>query len=175
LDLSKGFDSKDERTDQPVLPESKQPESLEEKEETIVLETIDEHPYDLTYTCLLLPRHDKHLLEGKIENEIQTNLKQICITCGWRLEFLSIKPEYLQWTMRVPPTASTTQFMQVIREQTSQHIFTIFPQFKLENSPSDFWAPGYLIVWGSQQHLEVIIQRYIKQTRQQQEGNQPHA
>ncbi len=134
----------------------------------VILEPVDEHPYDLSYTCLLIPRFSSHLLMGDVVASLEAWMKQTCIAFGWRLEFISIKPGHMQWTMRVPPTASTTQFMQVIREQTSLHVFADFPRFKRENASNDFWAPGYLIVWGSQPHPDEIIERYKRQTRQQQ-------
>jgi REP element-mobilizing transposase RayT len=136
--------------------------------EQVILEQVEEHPYDLSYTCLLLPRFESHYLIGDLVASLQTRLQQICISFGWRLELLSIQPDHMQWTMRVPPTASTAYFMQVIREQTSRHIFADFPRFKRENASDDFWAPGYLIVWGAQPHPAEIIQRYARQTRQQQ-------
>jgi len=58
--------------------------------------------------------------------------------------------------------------MHVVREQTSLHVLTDFPRLKRENHSGDFWAPGYLIIWGSQPHPIEIIQRFIRQTRQQQ-------
>jgi REP element-mobilizing transposase RayT len=144
-----------------------------ESGEKVILEPVEEHPYDLSYTCLLLPRFESHYLIGDIVPSLQTRLQKVCISFGWRLEFLSIQPDHMQWTMRVPPTASTAYFMQVIREQTSRHIFADFPRFKRENASDDFWAPGYLIVWGTQPHPTEIIQRYTRQTRQQQ-GLRPH-
>jgi REP element-mobilizing transposase RayT len=146
------------------------PSENTERDSVVILEAVKDHPYDVTYTCLLLPRLSSHVLLEDIANQLEITLKQVCATFGWRLEFLSIKPEYMQWTMHVPPTAPTTHFIQVIREQTSQHLITKFPRFKKSDSPVDFWAPGYLIVLGSQHHPPEIIQKYIQQTRQQQGG-----
>ena len=143
------------------------------KDDQIILKAVEDHPYDLTYTCLLLPRFDLHSLTKDVETELKTILQQICISKGWTLEFLGVKPEYMEWIMRVPPTISTGYFMQVIREQTSQQIFTKFPNFKAVNSTGDFWALGYLIITGSQQHPVVVVQRYIQLTRQQQ-GDKPN-
>ena len=134
----------------------------------IVLEPLEQNPYVVSYTCLLLPRLESHYLLGEVANCLQTLIRQISTSFGWHLEFLSIKPDYLQWGIRVPPSTSTTYVMQVIRKQTSQQIFADFPRFKRENQSDDFWAPGYLIFWGSQPHPVEIIQRYMRQTRKQQ-------
>lgn len=145
-----------------------QPVDATDEIEDIVLEPLGENPYEVSYTCLLLPKLDSHYLLGEVAERLQEVLTQILVSFGWRLEFLSIKPGYLQWSIRVPPSTSTTQVMQVVRRQTTQHIFEDFPRFKRENSSDDFWAPGYLIFWGSQPHPVEIIQRYIRQTRKQQ-------
>ena len=136
--------------------------------EEIILEPLEQNPYDVSYTCLLLPRLGSHLLLDDIAIHLQMWMKQICVSFGWRLEFLSVKPDYLHWTIRVPPATSTAFFMHVVREQTSLHVLTDFPRLKRENHSGDFWAPGYLIIWGSQPHPIEIIQRFIRQTRQQQ-------
>jgi len=139
--------------------------------EIVILKPVEEeHPYNLTYTCLLIPKIYSPILTEDVSNGLQGRMKQICNSFGWHLEYLSVMPEYIQWIMHVPPTASTVQFMQVIREQTSQYLFAEFPHFSKQNLSTDFWAPGYLIFWGSQQHPHEIIQKYIQQTRQQQDG-----
>lgn len=148
---------------------SDHPDSTGENEsEKVVLESLEQNPYEVSYTCLLLPRLGSHYLLGEVANQLQSALKTISISFGWHLEFLSVKPEYLQWAIRVPPSTSTTYVMQVVRTQTSRQIFADFPRFKRENHSDDFWAPGYLIFWGSQPHPVEIIQRYILQTRRQQ-------
>ena len=141
--------------------------SLNENEE-IVIEPLKQNPYEVSYTCLLLPKFDSHHLMGDVVERLQSSLKDITVSFGWHLDFLSIKPDYLQWTIRVPLSTSTTYAIQVIRKQTSSEIFLDFPRFKRENQSDDFWAPGYLIFWGSQPHPNEIIQRYIRQTRRQQ-------
>ena len=136
--------------------------------EHIVLEYLDRNPYDLSYTCLLVPRVNSHYFIGDIVDSLPVRMKQICTSFGWGLEFLSIKAEYLQWTIQVPPATSPGYFMRIIREQTSAYIFENFHHFKKENLSNDFWAVGYLVVLGSQPHPVEMIRRFIRLTRQQQ-------
>jgi len=142
--------------------------SFEMDDKEIVLEPLEQNPYEVSYTCLLLPRLGSHYLLGDIADHLHAMLKQICVSYGWHLEFLSVKPDYLQWALRVPPSTSTTHVMHVVRKQTSAQLFADFPRFKRENQSDDFWAPGYLIFWGAQPHPVEVIQRYIRQTRRQQ-------
>jgi len=134
----------------------------------IVLEYHEQNPYDLSYTCLLIPRFTTHYLIGDIVDDLPVRMKQICISFGWNLEFLSLKAEHMQWTLRVPPAVAPGYFMKLIREHTSKHIFENYVRFKKENSSNDFWAPGYLVILGSQPHPVEMIRRFTRLTRQQQ-------
>jgi len=158
-------DSEIKRADDPA---TLNPSGDLQNTESIVLEAVEQNPYQMSYTCLLLSRIDAHHLSGDVAVCVQTSLKHICTSFGWNLEFLSVEPTYLHWTIRVPPATATAHIMKVIREQTSTQLFTDFPRFKLDKKLDDFWAPGYLIFWGSQPHPIEIIQRFIKQTRHQQ-------
>ena len=140
---------------------------LPDANEDILLEEINQNPYDLTYTCLLIPQCDSHHLSGDIADCIQEVIEQVSVSFGWNLDFLQVDPRYLQWVVRVSPSISTTYVIQVFRSQTSLRVFTDFPQLK-EDQDDDFWAPGYLVFLGAQSHPIEIIDRYICQIRQQQ-------
>ena len=136
--------------------------------EPIVLEYLDQNPYNLSYTCLLIPHFNSYYLIGDVVDKLPVQLKQICIISGWSLEFLNIKAEYLQWTIRVPPAIAPGHFMRDIRSQTSKYILENHLSIIKENRPQDFWAPGYLVILGSQPHPIEMIRRFIRLTRQQQ-------
>ena len=53
----------------------------------------------------------------------------------------------------------------VIRQRISEKIFEEFPRFKKENPSGDFWAPGYLIMGGTQPASAQVIKDFIQQTR----------
>lgn len=58
--------------------------------------------------------------------------------------------------------------MRIICQRTSEKIFEEFPRFKKENPSGDFWAPGYLIMGGTQPAPAQMIKDFIQQTRQRQ-------
>lgn len=124
--------------------------------------------YDLTYACLLLPRFNSHHLTGDLADRLSTWMPNISVAFGWRLEYISVRPDYLQWVINVPPTASPGYLMRIIRKQTSERIFDEFPRLKKENPSGDFWAPGYLIMGGSQPHPSKLVKDYIQRTRERQ-------
>ena len=149
------------------------PHSITEVAGRVMLEPISPGLYNLTYACLLVPRFSSHYLTGDIADRISEWLPQICIAFGWRLEYLAVRPEYVQWVLNVPPATSPGYLMRIIRQQTSEKIFIEFTRMKKENPSGDFWAPGYLIMGGSQPHPPQLVKDYIKQTRTRQGYSQP--
>ena len=51
----------------------------------------------LTYSCVLLPRLTEHHLTGELASHVSELTTQLCVAFGWRLEQLSIRPDYLYW------------------------------------------------------------------------------
>jgi len=134
----------------------------------IVLEPISPAVYNLDYACLLIPRLPQHHLTGDLSDQISDWVPQICIAFNWRLEGISVRPEYLLWIANVPPSTSPGYLMRILRQHTSERIFTDFPRLKKENPSGDFWAAGYLIMGGSQPPPAPLIKDFISQTRQRQ-------
>ncbi|HEY3473965.1 MAG TPA: IS200/IS605 family transposase, partial [Anaerolineales bacterium] len=149
------------------------PHSITEVAGRVMLEPISPGLYNLTYACLLVPRFSSHYLTGDMSDRLSEWLPQICIAFGWRLEYLAVRPEYVQWVLNVPPATSPGYLMRIIRQQTSEKIFTEFTKLKRENPSGDFWAPGYLIMGGTQPHPPQLVKDYIKQTRTRQGYSQP--
>lgn len=144
-----------------------------EQEETllregVLLEPVYPESYDLSYTCLLIPRFPAHQLKGDIANYLPQWLQQVCISFGWRLEFVNVDPGYFQWSISVLPATPPGRFMQQIRYDTSELILSHFGRIKQENLSNDFWAPGYLVVLGTRPHPKEMVEQYIRLTRRQQ-------
>lgn len=134
----------------------------------LVVEPTSAGLYHLTYACLLVPRFTSHFITGDLADQLSKWLPNICVAYGWRLEYLAVRPEYLQWVANVQPNTSPGYLMRIMRQQTSEKIFSEFNRFKKENPSGDFWAPGYLIMGGTQPHPAQLVRDYIQQTRQRQ-------
>jgi REP element-mobilizing transposase RayT len=134
----------------------------------ILLEPVYPDFYNLSYTCLLIPRFPSHQLKGDLADYLPQWLQQVCISFGWRLEFITVHPDYFQWAILVPPSTPPGHFMQQIRYDTSEMILSNFGSIRKENLSNDFWAPGYLVVLGTRPHPEEMISQYIRLTRRQQ-------
>jgi putative transposase len=144
------------------------PHSITEVASRVILEPESPSLYNLTYACLLVPRFDSHHLAGDIAESLSRWMPQICLAFGWRLEYLAVRPDYLQWVVNVPPNTSPGYLMRIMRQQTSKRIFEDFPRLKKDNPSGDFWAPGYLIMGSAQPHPSKLVQDYIQRTRKRQ-------
>jgi REP element-mobilizing transposase RayT len=144
------------------------PHSITEVAGRMITESASPAMAQLNYACLLVPRFTIHYLTGDLADRISEWMPNICIAFGWRLEFLAVRPEYLQWVVNVTPNSSPGYLMRIMRQQSSEKIFNEFPKLKRDNPSGDFWAPGYLIMGGLQPHPQQLVKDYIKQTRQRQ-------
>ena len=124
--------------------------------------------YHINYACLLIPRFSNHYITGDLAERLGEWLPNICIAFGWRLEYLAVRPEYLQWVVNVQPNTAPGYLMRIIRQQTSTKIFSEIIRLKREIPSGDYWAPGYLIMSGSTAHPPQLVRDYIRQTRQRQ-------
>ncbi len=61
------------------------------------------------------------------------------------LDLLSVRPDYLKWSLRDFPELLTRDMLQTVREKTSLWIFRMFPNLQDGADSTDFWAPGYLV------------------------------
>jgi REP element-mobilizing transposase RayT len=132
------------------------------------LDALLQNPHDLSYACLLIPRFSDHYLTGDITLNLPVWMKEICVSYGWRLESIVIRPGYIQWALSVPPVANPAQIIRITRQHTSQKILSEFPRYKQQNLSGDFWAPGYSIIAGNQLQTPETISNFIQLTRKQQ-------
>ncbi len=161
------------RAPQPGELDETRPHSITEVAGRVILEPASPGLYQLNYACLMVPRFSSHYLTGDLADHLGTWLPNICVAFAWRLEFQAVRPEYMQWVVSVPPNTSPGYLMRIMRQQTSEKIFAEMPRLKKENPSGDFWAPGYLIMGGTQPHPQQLVKDYIKQTRQRQGQIQP--
>jgi REP element-mobilizing transposase RayT/DNA-binding response OmpR family regulator len=161
------------RRPQPGELDETKPHSITEVAGRVILESTSAGLYQLNYACLLVPRFSSHYLTGDLAGHLSEWIPTICVAFGWRLEYLSVRPEYMQWVVSVPPNTSPGYLMRIMRQQTSEKAFAEFPRLKRENPSGDFWAPGYLIMGGTQPHPSQLVKDYIKQTRDRQGISEP--
>ena len=143
----------------PVLPAENPAPHIEPSSPTVV---------SLNFACVLVPRLPQHYLIGDPAERLPDMMGQICLVFGWRLEHIAVQPDYLQWIVSAPPATSPSYLMRILRQQTSQRLFTAFPGLAQENPSGDFWAPGYLIMSSHQPPPPQVVKEFVQTTRKYQ-------
>jgi len=121
--------------------------------------------HKLTYACVLIPRLPRHHLVGDIATYLTEWIEQLSMAYGWRLEHLSIRPDYLHWIAVVPPNSSPGLMVHNISRETSSRIFADFPRLERDNPSGKFWASGYLIVNGRDPFSRQMVHEFINNIR----------
>ncbi|MCC6148244.1 MAG: response regulator [Anaerolineaceae bacterium] len=120
------------------------------------------------YTCLLLTRVPGNKLRGTLGKQLKQWLSEICNAFGWNLDSVTVRPEYLQWSVRLAPAISPANLVRLIRQNTSEKIFSQYPGTKPVDGSEDFWSPGYLIIRGTQPPTQKALFEFIQLTRKRQ-------
>jgi REP element-mobilizing transposase RayT/DNA-binding response OmpR family regulator len=131
------------------------------------LEPLSAGSYDLHYAYLLIPRLPGHRLEGDLAEKLAQWLPQLCVAFAWRLENISVQPDFLHWMLSMAPETSPESVVHTLEKHLSERIFDEFPRLKRENPSGQFFAPGFLIVNGALPSSD-LISEYIQQTRARQ-------
>ncbi len=121
--------------------------------------------YVIHFACVLLPRIPEHHLSGDIHKKLMECMRRLSIAFGWRLEYVVIFSDYMHWITGTSPEVSADEVIQKVRRHTTEMIFSEFPSFSRGNLCDDFWAPGYLVVTGSNPLPAELVNEYIEQTR----------
>jgi REP element-mobilizing transposase RayT/CheY-like chemotaxis protein len=128
-------------------------------------ESDSDELYNLTYSCLLIPRFASNPSTNEREKEIAECIKHLHTSHGWRLESIKVQPDYLLWASNFPPTITPSKHIDAIRKETSKLLYEGFPTHKRENPSGDYWAPGYLIVGGKNAISDQLVSAYSKHNR----------
>ncbi len=156
------------RLDETVVSKSEKKSRLKSislKASDVEVEPVSPSMYNLTYACVLIPRFPNHHLTGDVAKRLSEWITHLCVAFGWRLEHLSVRPDYMQWLVNVPPNTSPGYLMRTVRQHTSRRMFIEFPTMEEDNPGEDFWAPGYLILGNPQPPPATLVQEFISNTR----------
>jgi len=126
---------------------------------------VDTSQFKLSYAYLLVPRLPDHRLTGELATKMAADMRQLAVAFGWRLDYLAIRPDYLQWIANVPPNTSPNRLVRMIRDHTSKRIFARYAHLADDNPSGDFWAPGYLVMSTTQPLPAQTVNSFIENTR----------
>lgn len=110
---------------------------------------IETHLESITF--YLVPKLSYHYLLGELSHRLRRWVPIICKTFGWKLGTLSVRPNYIKWSLRDFPESAVPGMLKLFRNESSASIFRDFPSLRVENHSTDYWSPSYLVDKDNQQ------------------------
>ncbi len=141
---------------------------IEDSQSILRLEPDSANFSNITFACLLVPRLPHHHLVRDLAKKMEEWLPMICVAFNWRLEQLSVRPEYLQWMVSAHSATAPGYLMQITARTTSARIFHEFPRLLDENPSGEFWAPGWVITSRNRPLSPDNVRDFIEKTRRRQ-------
>lgn len=151
---------------QPIIEETIVEEPV--IEEPVIEEPVSNLPPELkdfrfVYTCILIPESRDQFLARDLSEKLGVVMPQFHLAQGWHLTSITIRPQYLLWTLTAPFTTCPQQIIHDIRALTSAHIFANFPDIAKNKTTDDFWSSNYLVVSGSEPPPVNLIYDFVTQ------------
>jgi len=144
-------------------------EGINDSSNQVVFEEVHPEVILLSYTFFLIPEVPSFELTGELAELLPDWLKEICVSNGWKLDFVTVDPKYLQWALSVPTVVATLQVIKQVRSKLTEHILdTVNEAIELKD-PTDLWAHGYLLLHGLHPHSNEVIEQYVRLIREQQQ------
>lgn len=117
--------------------------------------------FRFNYTCVLLPGDREQFLARDLSEKLSSTMPDIHEDQGWRMTSITIRPQYLLWTVAVPMGICPNQIMHEVRNLTSNLIFAKFPEIAKKKTSNDFWSSKYLAVSGSEPPPANLIFEFV--------------
>ncbi|MBG7610071.1 MAG: hypothetical protein IZT55_04310, partial [Anaerolineae bacterium] len=120
---------------------------------------------NIRYSCVLIPRMPEHHLVGELAEYLSEWVNELSVVYGWRLDHLSVRPNYLYWRAVSPPDYPPASMVSDMKTRISERIFGKFLLIKSDNPSGKFFADGHLIVNGRDKLSQQLMQDFINATR----------
>ncbi len=127
--------------------------------------------FRFSYTCVLIPAGKDQFLTRDLSEKLSAAISQFHQTQGWKLSSITIRPQYLLWTLIVPINICPKTIIQDVQDQTTSELKNTFPELSQKLESSDFWATDYLAVSGSEPPPVNLIYNFVAETWKKKETN----
>ncbi len=159
-----------------TLPVESTPEPIPAVQEptatTIIEPIVAEEPVEppapptlkefrFNYTLVLMPADRTQFLTRNLSEKISAIMPDIHEDQGWRMTNITIRPQYLLWTVAVPLGVCPHRILQEVRNLTSNSIFANFTEIAKTKTSNDFWSSEFLAVSGSEPPPANLIFEFV--------------
>ncbi len=117
--------------------------------------------FRFNYTLVLMPADHAQFLTRTLSEKISGIMPDIHEDQGWRMTNITVRPQYLLWTVAVPMGVCPHRILQEVRTLTSNSIFANFPEIAKTKTSNDFWSSDFLAVSGSEPPPANLIFEFV--------------
>jgi REP element-mobilizing transposase RayT len=111
-----------------------------------------------------MPGDHNQFLTKNLSDKLSAIMPDIHEDQGWKMTSITVRPQYLLWTVAIPMGICPTQIMQEVRNLTSNSIFANFAELAKTKTSNDFWSSEYLAVSGSEPAPANLIFDFVNNT-----------
>jgi hypothetical protein len=113
-----------------------------------------------TYTIALIPRSDTMFIPRQFSAMLNQIMNRLCLAFNWKLDSLTIRPTYMQWTVTIPVSLSPEDMVNIVRKETTEELCKANPN-DLAVIGEDFWAPRHMSATGKDFAPSIHWQNFI--------------
>ena len=118
--------------------------------------------FRFNYTLVLLPGDRNQFLTKNLSDKLSAIMPDIHEDQGWKMTSITVRPQYLLWTVAVSMGICPNQILNEVRNLTSNAIFAAFAEIAKTKTSNDFWSPEYLAVSGSEPAPANLVFDFVK-------------
>ncbi|NMB53284.1 MAG: hypothetical protein GYA15_01165 [Leptolinea sp.] len=104
------------------------------------LQSAAQEEFSETVTVALIPRSENMILQRQIAGALNQTMSRLCLAFNWKLNNLTIRPTYMQWTVTIPSSLSPDDMIGIVRKETSQEMVNILSSDLSLPTEDEFWA-----------------------------------
>jgi putative transposase len=117
--------------------------------------------YHCNYHIIFVPKYRYRILEGKVKEEVEKKIRQVCSWYEVEIEELNIQSDHVHMLISIPPKRSVSEVMGIIKGKSAIYLFKTKRQLKQKPLwGNHFWARGYFVSTVGVD--EELIRRYIQ-------------
>ena len=127
--------------------------------------------YHCNYHIVFVPKYRFRVLEGKIQEFVETKIRQISEWYQVEIEELSVQKDHVHMLVSIPPKLSISNYVGILKGKTAIKLFE--KKRYLREKPywgNHFWARGYFVTTVGID--ENIIRRYINHQESEEKKNE---
>lgn len=127
--------------------------------------------YHCNYHIVFVPKYRFRVLEEKIQEFVETKIRQISEWYQVEIEELSVQKDHVHLLVSIPPKLSVSNYVGILKGKTAIKLFE--KKRYLREKPywgNHFWARGYFVTTVGID--ENIIRRYINHQESEEKKNE---